>query len=170
LTPYIAGVKHLTAQLCAAIVGVSLLTCAALAEGYSAGPIQIGNPWARATPAGARVGGGYLTITNKGSEPDRLLGGSLASATRFEVHTTVVEQGVAKMRPVENLEIKPGETIELSPGGIHVMFVGLKEPLKQGQRVKGALVFEKAGTVAVEFAVQPIGAPGPSSGGGHKGH
>jgi copper(I)-binding protein len=141
----------------------------AAAQTYSAGNLEIGGPWARATPKGASVGAGYLTITNKGTEPDRLIGGTLAPASRFEVHTTVTEGGVAKMRQITGLEIKPGETVELKPGGMHVMFMGLKQPLTQGQTVKGTLVFEKAGTVAVEFAVQAIGAPAGTQG-GHKHH
>jgi periplasmic copper chaperone A len=136
-----------------------LLGGIAAAETYSAGGLQISNPWVRATPKGATVGAGYLTITNKGAESDRLIGGSAAPASRFEVHTTVIENGVARMRPVSGLEIKPGETVELSPGGMHVMFVGLKQPLQQGQTVKGTLVFEKAGTVAIEFAVEAVGSP-----------
>lgn len=151
-----------------AVLGVALAASVALAQHH--GTIEIGNPWARATPSGAKVGAGYLTITNKGKVSDRLIGGSAAPAARFEVHVTIVEDGVAKMRPVEGLEIKPGETVELRPGGMHVMFMGLKQPLKQGERIKGTLVFEKAGTVAIEFAVQPAGAPGPSGHGGHKGH
>jgi copper(I)-binding protein len=145
----------------------------ATAETFSAGGLQIGNPWARATPSGATVGAGYLTITNKGTEPDRLVGGSAAPASRFEVHTTIMEQGVAKMRPVPALEIKPGETVELKPGGTHVMFMGLKQPLTQGQKLKGTLVFEKAGAVAIEFTVQAVGAPAPGPdghGGHHHGH
>lgn len=138
----------------------------AAAQTYSAGGLEIGGPWARATPKGATVGAGYLTITNKGTEPDRLIGGSAAPASRFEVHTTVMENGVARMRQVNGLEIKPGETVELKPGGMHVMLMGLKQPLTNGQTVKGTLVFEKAGTVAIEFAVQAVGAPA----GGHKGH
>ena len=149
-----------------ALVGaaVVLISSMAAAETYSAGSLQIGSPWARATPKGATVGAGYLTITNKGTEADRLIGGSAAPAGRFEVHTTVTENGVARMRQVTGLEIKPGETVELAPGGMHVMFMGLKQPLRQGQSVKGTLVFEKAGTVAIEFTVQGIGAPA----GGHK--
>jgi len=143
-----------------------LLACGiASAQTYSAGNLEIGGPWARATPKGASVGAGYLTITNKGSTSDRLIGGSLAPASRFEVHTTITENGVAKMRQVTGLEIKPGETVELKPGGMHVMFMGLKQPLRQGQTVKGTLVFEKAGTVAIEFTVQGVGAP---AAGGHK--
>jgi copper(I)-binding protein len=139
----------------------------AVAETYSAGGLAIGNPWARATPKGAKVSAGYLTITNKGTQPDRLIGGSATVASRFEVHTTVTENGVGQMRQVEALEIKPGETIELKPGGMHVMLTGLKQPLQQGQTVKGTLVFEKAGTVAIEFAVQAPGAGAPKGGHGH---
>jgi copper(I)-binding protein len=152
-----------------ALVGAAVVFISgmAAAETYSVGGLQVGNPWARATPKGATVGAGYLTITNKGAEADRLIGGSAAPAARFEVHTTVMENGVARMRQVTGLEIKPGETVELAPGGMHVMLMGLKQPLRQGQTVKGTLVFEKAGTVAIEFTVQGIGAPAGGQG-GHK--
>jgi periplasmic copper chaperone A len=148
----------------AGLLGAAVLLVGgiAAAETYSAGSLEIVNPWARATPKGATVGGGFLTITNKGTEPDRLIGGSAAPASRFEMHTTVTEDGVAKMRQVDGLEIKPGETVELKPGGMHLMLMGLKQPLQQGQTVKGTLVFEKAGTVAIEFTVQAIGAPAPT--------
>jgi copper(I)-binding protein len=145
---------------------VFLIGGMAAAETYSAGGLQIVGPWARATPKGSTVSAGYLTITNKGQEADRLIGGSVAPASRFEVHTTVTENGVARMRQVTSLEIKPGETVELRPGGMHVMFMGLKQPLTIGQTLKGTLVFEKAGTVAIEFTVQGVGAPA----GGHKHH
>src|SRR5262249_60810355 len=99
----------------------------AAAEEYSVGTIQIGNPWTRATPKGATVAGAYMTITNKGSMPDRLVAGSAAGAGRFEGHRMEVEQSVAKMRPVEfGLEIKPGETDELNPGRFHVSPAGAK--------------------------------------------
>lgn len=149
---------------------VVLIVGAAVAETYSAGGLQIGNPWARATPKGAKVGAGYLSITNKGTESDRLIGGSAAPASRFELHATITENGVGRMRQINSLEIKPGETVVFRPGGMHVMFVGLKQPLSQGQTVKGTLLFEKAGTVAIEFAVQAAGAPAPAGGqgGAHK--
>jgi len=146
---------------------ILLFASIAAAETYSAGGLQIGNPWARATPKGATVGAGYLTITNTGSGLDRLVGGSAAPASRVEVHTTVEEKGVARMRQIPALDIKPGETVELKPGGMHVMFMGLKQPLKQGQKLKGTLVFEKAGTVEIEFTVQAAGAPAPAGGGHH---
>ena len=124
-----------------------------------AGALTIEAPWTRATPAGAKVGGGYMKITNTGTEPDRLVGGSLPQAGRFEVHEMAVANGVMQMRVLSNgLEIKPGQSVELKPGGFHLMFMDLKEPLRQGAPLKGTLVFEKAGTVVVEFHVAPIGA------------
>jgi copper(I)-binding protein len=166
--------NSMAAILRAGLIGATILVAGgiATAQTYSAGGLQIENPWARATPKGSTIGAGYLRITNKGAEADRLTGGTLASAGRFEVHTTVTEGGVAKMRQLKGVEIKPGETVEFKPGGMHVMFVGLKQPLKQGENVKGTLVFEKAGTIAIEFAVRPAGAPAPASdkGGGHQHH
>ncbi len=145
-----------------------VLVLAAIALGASAfaqqaDSLQITGAWARATPKGAQVGGGYLTITNKGSTPDRLVGGSSAVAGKFELHEMNMSGGIAKMRELTNgLEIKPGETIELKPGGIHVMFVGLKQPLERGKPFTATLQFEKAGKVELEFKVEPIGAPAPA--------
>ena len=103
-----------------------------------------------------------MTITNKGAAPDRLMSGSTNVAGRFEIHTMVTEDGIAKMRPVTGgLEIKPGATVKLEPGGLHGMLIGLKQPIALGERVTGALVFERAGKVDVEFAVQPLGGPVP---------
>jgi uncharacterized protein YcnI len=133
---------------------------------YKAGDLVITAPWVRATPRGAPVAGGYLTITNNGREPDRLVGGSFAAAGRFEVHEMSMEGGVMRMRPVaDGLEIKPGQTVELKPGGLHLMFMGLKEQLKAGDTVKGTLEFAKAGKVEVVYPVRSMGA-----GGGHKHH
>src|SRR5262245_52428585 len=89
----------------------ALLTGAAWAADFTVGSIQVANPWTRATPRGSAVAGGYLTITNKGSEADRLVGGSFAIAERFEVHSMEIEGGVARMRPVTGgVEIKAGQT------------------------------------------------------------
>lgn len=131
--------------------------------------LVIAGPWARATPGGAKVGGGYVKITNNGSTADRLVGGSLVSAGAVEVHEMRVDGGVMQMRHLaDGIEIKPGETIELKPGGNHLMFMELKSGLVAGRPVAGTLVFQQAGTIAVEFAVAPIGAgKGPS---GHSHH
>jgi copper(I)-binding protein len=138
--------------LAAALV---LMAGPGLAETYKVGAIEIEQPWARATPKGATVGAGYMKITNTG--------GSVPFAQRFEVHSMTMEQGVMKMREVKDgLEIKPGETVELKPGGYHVMFVNLKEPLKPGERVKVTLNFAKAGTIEVEYPVEAMGAKPPA--------
>lgn len=146
----------------ALVTGLSITTAAA--EDITAGSLVISQPWSRATAHGAKVGAGYMTITNKGTVPDRLVGGSLPQAGRFEIHEMKMEDGVMKMRPVPGgLEIKPGETVKLAPGGYHLMFMKLKEPLKQGETLKGELKFDKAGTVTVEYAVKSIAAQSPDA-------
>jgi len=137
----------------------AMLIAPAVAHEYTVGSLHIGHPWSRATPKGATIGAGYLKITNNGTTPDRLIGGSSDAAKSFELHVMSMENGVMKMRPVEGgIEIKPGETVEFKPESYHVMFVGLKEPLVQGHRVKATLEFAKAGKVAVEFVVESVGA------------
>ena len=127
-------------------------------QAYKAGPLVITSPWSRATPGGAKVAGGYLTITNTGSAPDRLTAATLSVAEAGEVHESTTAGGVVRMRPVEGgVEIRPGATIELRPGGYHIMFLRLKQPLKEGDKLSGTLTFEKAGTVPVEFAVRGLG-------------
>jgi len=136
------------------------------AEDITVGTLKISGPWARATPKGAPVGGAYITITNTGTLSDRLVGGSSDLSSHFEIHEMSMDNGVMKMRRLEKgLEIKPGQTVEFKPGGYHVMFVGLKKPFEEGQHVKATLEFEKAGKLAVDFAVRGIGAQtGASSG------
>jgi periplasmic copper chaperone A len=131
----------------------------AQAEDVTVGSLKISAPWARATPKGASVGGGYMKITNTGTAPDRLVGGSTDIASRFEIHEMKMDGSVMKMRPVTGgLEIKPGQTVTLDPSGYHVMFVGLKEQLMQGNHFKATLEFAKAGKVDVDFSVASIGA------------
>jgi copper(I)-binding protein len=132
------------------------------ARTFKIGDIVIEAPWVRATPQGAQVAGGFMKITNTGKEPDRLVGGMLDHASRFEIHETTMVDNVAKMRPLPNgLEIKPGATIELKPGGFHVMGMELHGGYTQGQTIKGSLIFDKAGTVSVEYVVGPMGGPAP---------
>lgn len=131
----------------------------AQADDVSVGAIKISAPWARATPKGASVGGGYFNVTNTGTTPDRLVGGVSDVAQRFEVHVTSMDNGVAKMREmVKGVEIKPGETVAFKPGGNHAMFVGLNRQLTEGEHFKATLKFEKAGPVDIDFPVQGIGA------------
>lgn len=135
------------------------------AHDYKVGSLEIGHPWTRATPKGATVGAGYLKITNKGNVADRLTAASFAGAPRVEIHEMAMEGGTMKMRELKGgLEIKPGATVELKPGGYHIMFMNLPQPLEKGKRIKGTLTFEKAGPVDVEFTVEVIGAPAPAQG------
>jgi len=148
-----------------------LLAGAAAAEDFTAGSLKIGQPWSRATPNGAKVAGGYLTVTNTGSEPDTLTGGTFAEAGSVEIHSMSMEGGVMKMAPVESgLVVKPGETVTLKPGGYHLMFLGLKDPLKKGESVKGTLTFAKAGSVPVTFSVEALAAKAPGAAGGEMDH
>jgi len=136
----------------------------AQAADYDVGSIHIAQPWARATPKGASSGAGYMTITNKGTAPDRVSCVSSDASAQCQIHSMTMDGGVMKMRPVEGgLEIKPGETVTLAPSGFHVMFVDLKHPLEQGQSVKVTLKFDKAGTVDVDYPIAAIGAPAPGA-------
>ena len=137
----------------------------AQAKDFRVGSLDIAGPWSRATPQGASVAAGYLTIKNTGTTADRLVGGSSDAAAKFEVHEMSMDGGVMKMRPIQGgLEIKPGETVALKPQGLHIMFVGLKKPLKQGDHLKATLEFEKAGKVDVDFDVTGMGGPAAPAG------
>ncbi len=144
------------------LLAFAMATPAAGAD-VTVGNLTISSAWTRATPKGAPVGAGYLTITNNGSAPDRLVGGTSEVAGSFEIHEMTMDNGVMRMRPVaQGLELKPGATIALKPGGNHVMFIGLKSQLVQGQHIKATLAFEKAGKVEVDFSVESIGAQSAS--------
>jgi copper(I)-binding protein len=139
----------------------------ALGEEIKAGDLAIDSPWSRATPAGAKVAAGYMTIANKGSAPDRLIAVSTSVAGRVEIHEMAMKNGVMTMRPMAGgLSIEPGKTVTLAPGGYHVMFMDLKAPLKQGEKLPVTLEFEKAGKVNVTLDVQAVGAQSPMP--GHK--
>jgi periplasmic copper chaperone A len=167
--PHAAIGRRAAIAVLLAVLAIGLAGTGALAEttSYKLGELTIEAPWARATPAGAKVGGAYLKIINNGTQSDRLLGGSLTGAGDVEVHEMSMNNNVMKMRQLKDgLEIKPGQTVELKPGGYHLMLTGLRDGLKLGQKLTGTLRFEKAGTVEIEFAVAPIGAQS----GGHMKH
>jgi copper(I)-binding protein len=126
---------------------------------FKLGDLTVTSPWTRATPGGAKIAGGYLKITNNGTSVDRFVGAKSDAADRVEIHEMSMNDGVMKMRPLPNgLEIKPGETVELKSGGYHLMFMDLKQPLKQGDSLKAKLQFEKAGSLDVDFNVNALGA------------
>jgi copper(I)-binding protein len=163
------------ALLAAQMAGAQL----ARAADYDVGSIHISQPLSRATPKGAASGAGYMTVTNKGTAPDRVSCVSSDASAQCQIHTMTMEDGVMKMRPVEGgIEIKPGETVTLKPGSDHLMLTSIKHALEAGKTVEATLQFEKAGTVKVEFAILAMGAaaPGAPAGGGsmmmegHGGH
>jgi copper(I)-binding protein len=132
-----------------------------------AGDLVISHAWSRATPGGAKIGAGYLTIDNKGSAPDRLVAVSGDVAGKIEVHEMAMNDGVMTMRPLDKgLPIEPGKAVTLAPGGYHLMMMDLKSPLKQGDKLPLTLDFEKAGKVAVTLDVGSVGAKGPAGEGG----
>lgn len=125
------------------------------------GPLQIEDTWSRATPNAAKVAAGYMRITNTGTTPDWLTGGSFTRAARMEIHEMAVKDGVMTMRPLpDGVEILPGQTITLAPGSYHAMFMGLKEPLKEGETVSGTLEFRNAGKADVTYTVRSLAAGG----------
>src|ERR1700734_287112 len=143
------------ALLAAQMAGAQL----ARAADYDVGSIHISQPWSRATPKGAASGAGYMTVTNKGTAPDRVSCVSSDASAKCQIHSMTMENGVMKMRPVEGgLDVKPGESVMLKPAGVHMMFLDLKHPLEPGKTVAATLQFEKAGTVQVEFPIAAIGA------------
>ena len=118
------------------------------------GPINISSPFSRATLPNAPVGGGFLTIENTGTEDDRLVSATSSIAKDTQIHEMAMEGDVMKMRHLgEGLVIPAGETVELAPGSLHIMFMGLNGAFVEGETVTVTLTFEKAGTVDVELPV-----------------
>jgi len=147
--------KPITIAFAAALLGLSAQ--ASLAHDYKLGALEIGHPYARATPPNAPVSGGYLTIRNTGDEADRLISGEAEFADRVEIHEMKMENDVMKMRELaDGLEIPAGGEVELKPGGYHVMFIGLDGQMAEGESRTATLTFEKAGSIEVEFSVENI--------------
>jgi copper(I)-binding protein len=143
----------------AIVLGLTLLSGPAFAHEYKLGDISIHHPWARATPPGAEVGGAYVVILNAGATADRLVSVTTPLAEAGEIHEMTMVEDVMKMRRLENgLEIPAGGSVELKPGGIHIMLVKLKAPLVENVPVMMTLMFERAGPIEVELVVEKIGA------------
>jgi copper(I)-binding protein len=127
---------------------------AAAAQDIQLGQLKIDHPWARPTVPGQSTGGGYLSVHNGGSKPDRLLGASSPAAATVEVHEMRMEGDVMRMREIKALELPAGKRVTLAPGGLHLMLVGLKAPLKVGDKLPVRLRFEAAGEIDVAFQVE----------------
>ena len=126
-----------------------------------AGDIHIEGSWTRATPPNAKAGGAFLKLTNKGHHADRLIGASSSVSKVVEVHEMAMVNDVMKMQELtDGLAIEPGATVELKPGGYHLMLIGIHNPIAKGDMVKITLEFEKAGKVDVMFPAAELGAPG----------
>ena len=141
------------------LTAASLALSSALAHAHSfkLGDIDIGHPYARVTGPGQPTGAGYLKLENKGGD-DRLLSARAGVSASVELHSMTMEGDVMRMRQVDGIELAAGKTVEFKPGGYHVMFVGLKAPLKAGDKFPAKLKFEKAGEVDVVFNVEAPGA------------
>jgi copper(I)-binding protein len=144
-----------------ALLGGALATIAApaLAHDYTLGDLRIGHPWTRAAGANAN-GAGFMSIRNTGREGDRLVSAGTPIARVVELHTHIREGEVMRMRPVADIPLPAGQTVRLRPGGLHVMLIGLNEPLQRGAEVPLTLRFERAGEVQVMLAVEAAGASG----------
>ena len=134
----------------------ALLALPAAAHEYTAGDIVVDHPMAFETPKTARVGGGYLTITNGGDTADRLVSITAEGFDEVSLHeTTTDDMGVARMSHVKGIELPAGVTVTLAPGGLHIMFMGLDgDPFEVGEKIPATLTFEKAGTLDVTFNVE----------------
>lgn len=146
--------------LALAALGLALLSSSlAFAEDVKIGNLTIAAPYVRAMVPGAPVGGGYMTITNTGNADDRLVAASSPRAATVQIHEMKMDNDVMIMRELAGgLVIPTGKTVELKPGGYHVMFMKVAEPFLQGQTVRATLKFEKAGSVEVDFPVGSIAA------------
>lgn len=142
-------------------LGTLVLACAA-SPAAAGDDILVRQAWSRATPEGAQVASGYLTIENHGAVADKLISAAAPAASKVEIHEMTTLDGVMMMRPVEGgFIIPPGASVTFAPGGNHLMFIGLTSPFSEGEHVSAALMFEKTGKIDVTFDVGSIGAKGP---------
>jgi periplasmic copper chaperone A len=152
--------RAITERFGAICLAIALIfaTAPAWAHGYKVGELDIEHPWSRATPAGAKVASGYLTIKNGSATPDRLVSVSAEIAGKSEMHEMNVTDGVMTMRELAGgIEIPANGEVKFAPGAYHLMFKDLKRPLIKGERFAGELTFEKAGTISIEFVVDAMG-------------
>jgi copper(I)-binding protein len=156
------------------VLAAALAAGAAFAQESKPGAgVSVSKPWARATPGGSKVGVAYLELSAAPGTTDKLVAARSPVAGAVELHTHSHVDGVMKMRRIDDIAIEPGKSVTLKPGGLHIMLMDLKQPLKEGETIDLTLVFEKAGEVAVKVPVLKVGAAGPdgaTGGGGHGKH
>jgi len=144
------------------VTSALLLAVVFSAQAHSQTPgqniIVVDHPWARATPAGAKTGAVYVTLINNGTTGDRLLSATTPVADKVQFHSATEDNGISRMREMRTVEVAPGAKVSFNPGGRHIMVVGLKQPLKEGQSFPLTLTFEKAGKEDVSVPVAKVGA------------
>lgn len=136
-----------------------LLSLGLAGPAFAAPEVAVEAAWARPTAPGAKVGGAFLTLVG-GPRADRVLAASSPAAAVVELHTHIMEDGVAKMRAIPAIEVPAGGKVELKPGGLHLMLINLKAPLKAGETIPLKLRLEKAGEIDVQV---PVAAQGPTA-------
>jgi copper(I)-binding protein len=150
-----------------ALFAVVAFTAPAFAHEVKVGSLALTDLWTRATPPKAPTGAGYLTITNSSNEPDALIAVSTPAAEKGELHIMQVKDGIMTMHPVEGgIKIPAGGKVALAPGGLHLMFINLKQAFEEGGKLPVTLTFEKAGKVDTFLHIMPVGSKGPSGTGG----
>lgn len=150
------------------VLAVTAFTTPALSADTAG--ITVSKAWARATPGGVTIGAAYAEIRNSGAAADKLTAVATPAAGRAEIHSHSMEDGVMRMRKLDALEVAPGGSAAMAPGGNHIMLFDLKAPLNAGDKLPLTLTFEKAGTVEVVAEVLAIGSQGPAAGGAGSGH
>jgi copper(I)-binding protein len=157
-------------RVCAAAVVLATWSLAgtSVAQDYQLKSLHIDHPFARATPPGATSGGAFLTIQNQGTTTDKLISAHSPAAGTVQIHTMSMDGGVMRMREIPGLDLLPGATVALKPGGYHLMLLDLKHPLAAGDKLPLTLIFEHAGSIDVMFPVEAMGAaemtPGDGAG------
>lgn len=142
----------------AVLVGIGGLTGAAQAQDYKLGTVEIANPWAR--PSTGKTGAAYLTLTNQGTSDDALVSAESDAAAKVQIHDTTMDGNIMRMRKLDSLPLPAGQTVKVTPGGVHIMLIGLAKPLVEGDTLAMRLVFAKAGQIDISVPVQmkpPVG-------------
>lgn len=150
--------RGLIASFFTAALGVAVV---AQAGEYRVGGLSVDHVWARASAGPAKNGAAYLMISIEGGKADRLVKAETPAANKASLHAHTMENGIMAMRPIKAIEVSPGEPVVLKPGGAHIMLMGLKAPLKEGQTFPMTLSFEKSGRVDVQVTVYKPGAMAP---------
>jgi copper(I)-binding protein len=156
----------LQSRILVPMAALAALGTSALAQAGQSESLFIHHAWSRETAAGQSVGGGFMTIANRGAAADRLLSGTSPVATEVQLHTMTMDGGIMRMRRVEGgIAVPARGTLELKPGSYHIMFMGLTRQLRQGERFPVTLRFQRAGNVTVQVSVQPVTSSGPMDSG-----